>query len=202
MPNTSNQGTELKHKERNVLDMTQKLEIIRLHKAGSTNQYISNMFNIGRSTVSKIITNKERLLTLSEGVENDLRKRVRKNEFNILEKRVIEWCTKDAEKDEQGFLKLAPDYDSDKIIMKAQKIANELNQSHFIADTLWLSKLRRKFKLKFKIPKKQLSSLTIKDTNIIKSNVPDDFTLPSLTDYQIYNEIDNDIDIQFDDYIF
>ncbi|KAI9293102.1 hypothetical protein K502DRAFT_325492 [Neoconidiobolus thromboides FSU 785] len=162
-----------KQKERVVLSMAQRLEIVNLgEQHGLSHQEIATQFNVGRSTVTKILLNKEKIKRISKGVSNDLRKRIRTSEFDELERRLAVWCTKDAIINDKGILELTSEHDSSKIEEKAQELAVELKLSNFSPNSRWLVKFRRKFKLGFK--------------NIVKSKEDNN----QYVNQNIYNQIE------------
>ncbi|KAI9293103.1 hypothetical protein K502DRAFT_367024 [Neoconidiobolus thromboides FSU 785] len=155
--------------KRFALSISQKLEVIKLHEDGMLHKDIAKHFNVGRSTVTKILLKKDEITQLSKGIQIDLREKVRKHKFANIEQKVMEWCSYDLIKSHKGDLLFPLNYNSDKIKEKAKEIAAGIGENNFIADNKWLARFRRRFKLNFVIKRRCKAQKFIGKANGIES---------------------------------
>ncbi|KAI9292746.1 hypothetical protein K502DRAFT_332103 [Neoconidiobolus thromboides FSU 785] len=164
--NSENYNTS--RKKRKVLNIHIKKEIVRLAEEGATHKDLAEMYDIGRSTVTKIILRKDEILNY-EILENDPRKCFRKNKDEKLESILYTWCTEGQNIDFNNFSFVRENIEITDIASKAISLANELN-INLDHDLNWAKKFLRKFKLKLKKHNKN-SEL------VVGSNVPENFNL-------------------------
>ncbi|KAI9293105.1 hypothetical protein K502DRAFT_367026 [Neoconidiobolus thromboides FSU 785] len=140
---------------RKAIDISTKLEIIKQADQGFPHKTIAEQFKIGRSTVTKIILNKDKIKLLKEGVFNKLRKRIRLTGYDHLENRLLQLCSEGAILTTDSFLRLNEDITGDVIANKAKTLLEELSINNLTIDNSWLIRFRRKYKLKFKMSEKR-----------------------------------------------
>ncbi|KAI9292215.1 hypothetical protein K502DRAFT_367794, partial [Neoconidiobolus thromboides FSU 785] len=153
--------------KRRVLDIKTKKNIIEKSELGLSHQKIADMYNIGRSTVTKIIQRKQYILSSTIAEYRSSRKRIRKTEHDLLEKKLLELCFDFND----GRSLIKPGVDAEKIIAKANELAVEFGYWNFVGDLTWAGRFRRKYNLNFKISKKKLNN-----NPVVTSNVTPDIT--------------------------
>ncbi|KAI9292742.1 hypothetical protein K502DRAFT_325659 [Neoconidiobolus thromboides FSU 785] len=160
-------------RQRKVLDIKTKKSIIELSKQGLSHQTIATRYSIGRSTVTKILLNKEHILENSIEHFHDFRKRIRKTVYDGLETELFKWCTEGvsipnhkvyyscSNRNEKrnvlnpNIINVREGVDKDMILWKAECLAKDMNLNDFVANNTWLGKFKRKYYLNFKTAKRR-----------------------------------------------
>lgn len=164
---------------RKVLNIGQKREILEQLTNGETHQTVANKYGVGRSTVTKVWKNKDRIELNHLGSLVDFKKRLRKGRFDTLEIELLKWCFGECKKslnlslglnleDEEtiddavtNFLKDKWVIDDNIIRKQAEKIAKELDCEDFECSAKWLGQFKRKFDLSSGRKRRQHNSVNM-----------------------------------------
>ncbi|KAI9292747.1 hypothetical protein K502DRAFT_68380 [Neoconidiobolus thromboides FSU 785] len=156
-------------KPRKVLNIHTKKKIIELADTGLSHLSISKIFEVGRSTVTKILLRKNVILR-NEILDCDPRKCLKDSTLNDLEGKLYKWCTVGIQIDSTGTTFIKEGITTDDILTKANELMNGLKLTNFAPDTKWITRFCRKYKLKKNNSKKDKVLL-------VKSNVPEGYGL-------------------------
>ncbi|KAI9292743.1 hypothetical protein K502DRAFT_343694 [Neoconidiobolus thromboides FSU 785] len=157
-----------KTRNRKVVNLNVKRAIIQLGEEGLSHKAIAERFEIGRSTVTKILLRKEIILK-SDSNENSIIECNKPRILNELESLLFQWCTGEGEIKSDGAIYINKNVTRKSILNKAKDIANDMNLSNFPASLSWFKGFVGRYNIV--LPTKQKSIL------VVKSNVPEDYVL-------------------------
>ncbi|KAI9292216.1 hypothetical protein K502DRAFT_367796 [Neoconidiobolus thromboides FSU 785] len=144
--------------KRATLDLKTKRKIIEIAELGYSHQKIADKFNIGRSTVTKILLKKDVLLNTIESEIDLSRKRLRRTELNGLENKLATWYL-------EANINKSHIVDLQALKSQAIALAKEMGINNFNFDSAWI----QKFCTKFRLPTQD----QIRIEPVVKSNVPE-----------------------------
>lgn len=126
-------------KPRKCLSLKDKIDIIRDRQNGVAVATLATKYEIDRSTITKIVRQKEALLKTEASRPTESTKKVAREKFGEINEAVLKWVNsiKDTEIDLQASL----------IQEKAMFFAKEFKNDEFVASRGWLDKFLKRNKL-------------------------------------------------------
>jgi transcriptional regulator with XRE-family HTH domain len=126
--------------KRKSLTGTQKAEICHLKQKGLSQVALANQFGVAEATISNILREKTRWLSIDPSSHNAILKRQRASKFPLLEEALSYWVSRATMVSQMitGII----------IQQKAIQFANQLNMTDFNASEGWLSNFKKRFHIK------------------------------------------------------
>ncbi|KAI9296659.1 hypothetical protein K502DRAFT_323676 [Neoconidiobolus thromboides FSU 785] len=167
-------------RQRKTIHPEDKKSILELRKLGLSHQKIATQFDISRSSVTRILLNREKysLSSFEKRQEYPLSSPINleeiQHEYAIIEIEIIKWCKEEMNHNENT-LKIRADIDKSDIIYKAIELAYKLRVYSLIGVMSWYHRFENRYKLQFQISSPKINNPVSPIT--VKSNVPKEMYL-------------------------
>ncbi|KAI9292744.1 hypothetical protein K502DRAFT_351691 [Neoconidiobolus thromboides FSU 785] len=176
---------------RNYISLDRKKEIIQIREQGFSHQKIANIFGIGRSTVSKIINQRSKIIQSYE-----VKKQFKSSHAeSTLEDHLLLWYTQVSSKAKK--LQSKSTLNRHDVLEKAQQLIKQLDLKNIIAGPSWIDYFFIKHNLKIQIDESRNLADNNTDkqqllcNNIVRSNVPDNLFFPISSQIQLEKDFNS-----------
>ncbi|KAI9297993.1 hypothetical protein K502DRAFT_355202 [Neoconidiobolus thromboides FSU 785] len=163
-----NSGTR---KVRKVLTLSERQQVAELYKQGYSHQELADQYQVGRSTITKLLLRQEKVNESGLGI-NQIRKQRYYLSLEYLEKFIINHFCDKTTINEEEYIYFKTNVTMGEVMNEAQELATELGIKQFKATNHWFNKFRRRHCIKFRYG---TTSYAVNNTNslnnVIESNV-------------------------------